>query len=183
MKNILFISHSSGIGGAELCLFDLLANIDRSRYKSLVLLPERGPLADMLEKQQIDFVVFRIRWWLISGFNIKSIAYFFKDLGQRVNALTDIINQNDIDIVFSNTLTFLDGALAAKKAGKPHIWHIHELLNKHNGLISIIPIVFFKHIIKFLSDRIIAPSHCAKRLYHVSYKEKIKVVNNYITTI
>ena len=38
--------------------------------------------------------------------------------------------------------------------------------------------MFFKHIINFLSDRIIAPSHCAKRLYHVSYKEKIKVVNN-----
>lgn len=178
MKKILFISHSSEIAGAELCLFDLLANIDKNRYKPLVLLPARGPLADMLEEKQIDIIVFRIPWWLTNDISFRHIKFFIRDLGQRVKMLTDIIKQHKIDIVYSNTLANLDSALAAKKANKPHIWHIHELLNKHNNLKSCIPIVCYKHIINYLSDRIIVPSNCAKFFYHVVYNNKIKVVNN-----
>jgi hypothetical protein len=46
-KRILFISHTSGIAGAELCLVELLAGIDRRKYDLIVILPGGHPFRRM----------------------------------------------------------------------------------------------------------------------------------------
>lgn len=45
MKRILFVHHSSEIGGGSYCLLNLLKEVDRKRFVPMVLLKNYGPLA------------------------------------------------------------------------------------------------------------------------------------------
>lgn len=46
MKKILFVHHSSEIGGGSYCLLNLLKELDRDSYVPIVLLKSQGPLAE-----------------------------------------------------------------------------------------------------------------------------------------
>jgi len=53
MINILYISHSSDLAGAEKALLTLLRHLDRENFRPLVILPREGYLADELNKLDI----------------------------------------------------------------------------------------------------------------------------------
>ena len=43
-------------------------------------------------------------------------------------SLTIFAKRNRIDIIHSNTLSMIEGAVVAKILNIPHIWHIRELI-------------------------------------------------------
>ena len=50
MKSILYIHHTSVVGGASYCLLSVLKEVDLTRYTPTVLLKEKGPLVEEIEK-------------------------------------------------------------------------------------------------------------------------------------
>lgn len=56
-KKILFVFHCSGIGGGSWCLFEILKNLDQSRFEPHVLLTSAGPLVERIRSLGIPVIV------------------------------------------------------------------------------------------------------------------------------
>lgn len=159
-SRILFLSHSSSLDGAERCLLDLVAHLDRRRFEPLVVLPWRGPMEEKLKQASIPYAIRFLSRWIPSRRNT-SWHYplrWFSGLRARLWSLLALIERENIDLVYTNTSTLLEGALAARRARLPHIWHIHEHLRGNADLHCFIPPFWIDKLTLALSTRIITPS-------------------------
>lgn len=125
--SVLFCLHNAGTGGVERAMRTLAANIDRSRFDVTAAVPGEGPLADALRGLGVETVSVPVEWWVPhrSVFGERHYYRFLAGLPERIGRLVELIREREIDVVHTDTLTSIDGALAAKAANVPHVWHIH----------------------------------------------------------
>ncbi len=86
------------------------------------MLPFEGPLADDLRTDGIDVL-------------IRPVAVLRRRrpaLGGGIRELTRLARR--AAIVHSNTSVVLSGALAARLAGRPHVWHVREIYSRFGAL-------------------------------------------------
>jgi hypothetical protein len=127
---VCFVSHSSAKAGAERCLIETIEALKDCRVEACVLLPKDGPLAGTLADRNVPFRVIRYFPWLSErsaplwtclakmGFNLVGAMAAAREIRRR-----------GCDVVYSNTITVCVGALAAALLRRPHVWHIHELID------------------------------------------------------
>jgi glycosyltransferase involved in cell wall biosynthesis len=178
-KKILFISHTSGIGGAERCFGDLVCGINRRIYEPIALLPNKGPLGEIISKCGIKPFLFNSPWWIGPHGKIRTQllkAIFLLPI--RIKIIRSFIRSMDIKLVYTNTITVLDGAIAAKMEKIPHIWHIHEIISKNKNLKSIIPKRLIRVLVTGLAKKIIVPSGAARLDISSTNKDRIIIVRN-----
>lgn len=128
-KKVLFISHCSHLGGAEIVLLRFLEKI--RLFESVVFLPE-GELSR--ELRSIDIPVVKSsslgrlnksinRFWPI-GFIIRWLRSQFE--------LFHVIKSTQADIVQCNNFpTVIYCLLPARLTGKPLVWHMHDFVGKY----------------------------------------------------
>lgn len=173
---ILYILHSPFFNGAEICIYKLIKNINKDIFEPIVVLPENGPMVYELNKLGIKTQILSIERW-IRFENDKKISN--SDMFSRSKKIMDIIEEENIDIVHTNTSVVLEGAIAAKLKNIPHIWHIHEYLQGHKDLKPVIPLPIVYFLINSLSDKIITVSDYAKRQFEsIDNQEKFEVIHN-----
>ncbi len=83
---------------------------------------------------------------------------YLSGLRARLWSLLALIEREKIDLVYTNTSTILEGALAARRTGIPHVWHIHEHLRGNADLRCYFPTAWIDRITLSLSECIITPS-------------------------
>lgn len=154
MLKILFVSHSSTWGGAEKCLYLLLDALPRTEFEPIVLLPEEGALKDAIEALEIETYVGPVLPWTHPGIDLWRGANFREGVAE----ICKLIENQQIDIVFSNTSVVAGGAFAARMSGIPHVWHVLEMLSSDPYLHPPLPYHDFYLLLDGLSDRIIAAS-------------------------
>ncbi len=129
---ILFVHSSDEMYGADLSLLQLVTRLDRNAFEPIVVLPNDvsydGLLSKALEKHGItvrksSLAILRRKYFTPMGI----LAYLWRSLVSTF-ALVLLIWRNKIDIVHTNTIAVIPGALAAWLTGKPHIWHIREII-------------------------------------------------------
>lgn len=182
---ILFISHSSKIGGAEKSLFNLLKFLPKDKLECHCLFPNTGPLEKKVNSLGIKTYISNLRWWINRNKNpIIKILDFCQGLKERTEKIVEIIRMNNIDLVITNTIVVGDGAIAAKMIGVPHIWYVRELLSSDTRLRSALNLRHLYSIILSLSDYIIAVSKAVKEEIEnfVGSSSKIKVIYNQTST-
>jgi glycosyltransferase involved in cell wall biosynthesis len=134
----------------------------------------------MIQAMGIETEVHGFPLWIAAGGRKRS--YFNKliiDLPKRVGVLRNFINSKKIDLVYTNTIACMDGAIAAKLENIPHIWHVHEILNKYTYVKSYLPHSVLKMMIHSLSEVVIVPSDAAKRHYENRIcHNKIRKIHN-----
>jgi len=179
-KRILFISHTAGFSGAEISLYKLLKGLDPERYIPLVVFPNSGPLAEKVHELGQEFVLHRMPWWIAYGKRTrKHFREVFIRLPERIRFLRALIRERKIDLVYTNTITVIDGAIASKREGVPHLWHIREHILGHPDLKPYIPMASLSWLADFLSDRIVVPSDSVRKEYaRRNGSGKIEVVYN-----
>ncbi len=132
MQNILFVHHSNDLYGADIVLLETVKYLDRSLFTPLVILPKDsqhiGRLAPRLVEQNTEVIFLPLGVMRRKYFKPRGIAGYFFELAGAVHSLRRIIQQRRIDLVHTNTLAVTAGAFAAKLAGVPHVWHVHEIL-------------------------------------------------------
>jgi glycosyltransferase involved in cell wall biosynthesis len=168
--NILFICHEGALYGAQQSLKLLIdglqtsyANDGNSRpFAIKVSVARPGPLIDQLRSQGITVITHkRLPWFKHSQRNLlqrlsDSLALVYNAF-YRVPQLKTAVEW--ADIVHTNSVVSLEGALAAKWYGKPHIWHIREWLTPDNpGLFPVLPMALTRWLIQRLSDRVVCIS-------------------------
>ncbi len=129
IKKILITHSSNDHYGASKVLINTIDIFINNGFDIYLILPNNGPLNDnpIIKKTNLKIInlgVFRKKYFNIFGlinrfyFIIKSSFYIKK-----------FIKNNQIDLVYINTSTLISPSIAAKFAGKPSIYHIHEIPN------------------------------------------------------
>ena len=177
--SILLVAHSPFRGGAEYCLDTTLRELDRSRFDATVVFPAEGPMTELTRSYGYRTFVEPLCHWLYWHKD----AWYWKNLLGRswphVRRLTKLIRQLRVDMVYTNTSAVFEPALAARLAGVPHVWHVHEVLRNGNRMHQLLPLPAMKRIIYRLSNRIVFESHAAKRVFeHSAPGDKSEVVYN-----
>src|SRR6516225_3215767 len=124
---ILVLSHSADWCGAEHCLFRLLKGINPRKYEAVVVLPGHGRLEERINELGVRSRLLEVGWWVkMAGSSER--GEFRDGLEGRVGALAEVIREERANLVFTNTAVVVEGALAARLCGVPHVWHVHELI-------------------------------------------------------
>jgi len=181
--NILFISHSSELGGAERSLLDLLKKINRDKFNPIVVTPNKGSLSAELKKINIqNYCRFIDHWFpFYESYGAKHFFKFISGLRGRIWSISHLIEKHNIDIIYTNTIMPIDGALAAKKHSIPHIWHIREYPSGNKDIKGYFP--YPNIIINYLSKNIITNSkNLQSKVKSKFIKRPINVVYNGIDT-
>lgn len=165
MNNILFIQNSSDFGGASNALIDIVCNIDCKRFKSIVLLYQKGPVYDFFKKMQINVYTKRISLLLnypyvylnFSWLTIKRILTLLLFFPQTLFYLIYIFKKERIEIVYLNTSAFIIPVIIARLFGKKVITHIREIPYMHAA-----GKIHFKLLCKY-SNKVLCNSNATRK--------------------
>lgn len=151
MMRILFVAHTSKLGGPANSLLKLLKSLPASCNPTIVL-PGPGELAEHLAKIGVN--------------------YFYNSLQLRsLPALIYAIFRDRYHLVYANNFSFRSsmGLFAAKLSCRPFIWHIREMVRSETPA---------RNWLRY-SDAVIAVSNaCADLLQKDVSSERLHVIHN-----
>jgi glycosyltransferase involved in cell wall biosynthesis len=131
---VLYLDHTAQLSGGELALARLLAALDRDCVEPIVVLAADGPLRELLMQHSIETHVFPLREKLR---NVRKDSLGFAGWITRLGALGSLCRyawrlsrfarRRGVQLVYCNSLKAdFYGAVAARLAGVPIIWHIRD---------------------------------------------------------
>ncbi|MCB8980441.1 MAG: glycosyltransferase family 4 protein [Ardenticatenaceae bacterium] len=167
---ILLISHTANMDGAERTLLSLATSLHEHEHSCIVMCPTYGPLVNELTKRSVPVVIrllprpqrnlfFFIRFVLLWPFVVLYLAIW--------------ISKNDINFVINNTVDALYGPFAAKLAGAPCLWHIHEIKPKHSVVRA-----FFSWMFQVFSQNTVFNSKATMLAYNSKMPANWHVIYN-----
>ena len=174
-KKILIAHSSNDNYGASKILISIVDIFLKNGYYIYLILPSYGPMNDnqIIKKTNLKILnlgVFRKKYFTFFGlinrlyFIIKSFLYIKK-----------FLKKNQIDLVYINTSTIISPAIAAKFAGIPSTFHIHEIPNS-----SLVYSRFISSFLNVFSKEIICVSRSVYNFWIINglKKSKAKIIYN-----
>lgn len=176
---VLFLNHSATMGGAEFCLLDIASSL---RESSLVVLLEDGPFRQKLSAVGVRVVV------------IDAGALHRVRRGSRLPSATAVTSvwraarevaaiARDFDVIHANSQKALVvGSLAARRAGTPLVWHLHDIIEP--PAFSRLNIALDVWLANHRTDRVLAVSRATAAAFvgQGGDQERVHVVYNGIDT-
>ena len=126
-QTALLLHSSAERYGSDLQLLALASDLDRDRYRPLVVLPERGELAPLLEQAGVETVVLPLAVLRRQLLNPGGIARIGRRLRRDRRELGRLVRERGVALVHSNTSVVLAGQPVAERAGIPHLLHVREI--------------------------------------------------------
>ena len=128
MINVLFVSHTAQVSGAEKVLLNLLSYFDTNIVKPIVVCPENGTLVEDLRNQNVAVKLIPMPL-LIRTFNPGKLLKYCLAFYRYARRFIREIRAAKADIVHCNSFTStLYSILPAKLTKTPVIWHMHDIL-------------------------------------------------------
>jgi glycosyltransferase involved in cell wall biosynthesis len=174
MKNILMIHHSTEMYGSDKVFLSIVKCINRNKFRPLVVLPKRGILSGLIEGEGIPVYfspLARIERDLLS---LRRIPIIGTNLVKSLFGISRIEGVKRVDFIYSSSLHVLSGAIWAVVQGKPHVWHVHEIV-EHPRLVRLL----LPRIAALLSKIIITNSRATSKWF----QEARPNIDNKIRTI
>ncbi|CAM3079651.1 glycosyltransferase [Lactococcus hircilactis] len=132
MKNILFISPTGTLdNGAEISIFELQKALLAKGYGVVNVTQSSGdlPYKKAFEMAGIkNFMFNAVKWWWedapgpVQGTE-RELYHYYRE---HILKIQQIIKNEHIDLVITNSVNMFQGAVAAAIEGIPHFWLIHE---------------------------------------------------------
>ena len=176
---MLFLNHTALLGGgAETVLMQIVATLDRQRFRSAIALPS-GTLMDVLRGQP-DTLVEEVRFiGLTRTFNPLKLFVYCLHLVKCTLSLIRVIRRHSPDVIYANSYySCILGILAGKFMRLPVVWHVHDIYPPNVFSRTAVP------LLGRLCARMIAISGAVKenlQSYRVS-SHKIRLVHNGVDT-
>lgn len=116
MKKILFVTHYTGLGGGEIAIVNIAANLDRARFSAPLLVPSEGQMAERW--RSLGYPVYIIPFRGVTEYFIPSLWTRFPIVGK----MEALLRREQIDLVHSDyhALPFI--VTAAERVGIPTMW-------------------------------------------------------------
>ncbi len=167
---VLYIDHTSKIGGGEIALFNIVRYIDRTVVEPSVLLFEDGPFAEKL-RPVVDLHLLPLApsvakaskdgLGVSSGMKVSAVWLTLR----HIHKVTRFARASKADVIHTNSLKAdIIGGLAGRLAGIPVIWHIRDRIDSDYLPASVVKVfrVLSRTIPKFVianSDATLATVH------------------------
>lgn len=130
-KTVLFISHSADLYGAQKSLLTLVNNLPQS-VKPVIVLPSKGKMQNVLNSGIAVYVV-RYLPWLSSGFRpLKGMLVRILNY-MAARKICSICKSENVDAIYTNTISVPVGMMAAGMIRLPHILHIREYVGPNEN--------------------------------------------------
>lgn len=124
---VAHLMHQSRVG-AERLLVRLLAACDRELVEPLAVLPADGPLRKEIEALGVPVHITPLAWWIpATSWDPETFCRQLEGLEERASRLTELLEAERVELVHTQFLVTLEGALAAARLGLPHVWHSRGL--------------------------------------------------------
>ncbi len=167
---VAYLNHTEKMSGGEIYLLNLLKFLDRNQFRPMVILPCSGSLEAYLRELDIPVRIISANQRAIHLSKHQKIGSI---LGQTKNLLSLVftigkivryLKREKVSLVHTNSIKAnFYGSLAAKLAGKPVIWHLHDILTA-----DFFP-SFFSHLTtiwaNFFDNVIICNSNATKKAF------------------
>lgn len=163
----MVVNHRGDIvsGGVERRLIQLAKDSGQYDIDLCVALPEHGPLEDTLLRLNIPVKVIDLSWQPRTSLGRNR---YFSGFGGRVDELARWIEEQKVDIVHTNTLNLFEGAVAAMRTRRPHVWHIRSVFGTDPDPYAFggldIPLETQAQIVGWLADDILSVSPVASEV-------------------
>lgn len=155
MKKIVFLYHTSVIGGGSFCLLNILKNLDRNQIEPHVLLCNDGPL--VAEIKNLGISVDSLPLMHTVPYNESTLTprnlHNALDIIRSIKDFKKIVYRLQPDVVYCNTMMLYPYLKPAKECGCKTIIHIRE--HWPEGEHSWQRATALKHIAKY-ADNIVA---------------------------
>jgi glycosyltransferase involved in cell wall biosynthesis len=165
---IALVSHSGGVGGAELCLVEAAKGLVQDGHEVHAIVPFSGPLLIKLQATGAYTSVVKYCWWVTSGTRSLSRARQLRRLlahPASVLGLTRTLRSWSPDVILTNTIAFPGAAVAARLLRRPHVWYIHEFDADEHGLTFDYGRHFSLRVMNQVSDAVLMSSQAVLNNY------------------
>jgi len=180
---ILFFDHTAKMGGGEISLFNLVTHLDRKRFEPIVVLAEDGELREKLSRVGVEVHVLPlgadvgevrkdslVGAGAISWSQIRQIAVY-------VWRLSRFFRARGAQVVHANSLKAdILGALAARLAGVPIIWHVRDRIA--DDYLPGAATTGFRLACRFLPSFVIVNSMATMKTLQLPSSRRARVVYN-----
>ena len=191
---VLYYSPSNAVGGAELSLLHTMQYMKSNGVRVVLAMPPARDDSYYLMAQEATHAIYFVKGmnWISSKefgiAKIKNWAYnAYKSGGWHITPvvkLAKIILYEGVDLVHTNTTVCIDGALAAKITGRPHVQHIREITGVKDEALFKLKFQgtsFFRKLYANLNSTILCNSYYTLKQSETDFpKEKLKVIYNTI---
>ena len=128
---ILYVSNDSVLGGAAFSLINSIS-IMKSMAEVIVILPKEGNVSNYLSEIGISYriIPFQRDYFPLKSFNPDTSFELLSDNYFAALEVAKIIEDEQIDIVHTNSSVGNVGIIAALLTDRPHVWHIRELMEE-----------------------------------------------------
>lgn len=131
---VLFISGGASLGGAPLCLLEIVRRIDKARYRPVVILPCRGPLCGLLDESHIGYIIFPLfQFYYCSQnktvFSITNIWKHIFNAAVNIIFLATYLIIHRPKLVVINTTTLLLSGIVARSLRHRVVWHVRDIIS------------------------------------------------------
>lgn len=128
---VLYISHDAHLYGAPKSLLEFVYSIKGKGVEPVIIMPDRGNLKSELDKNGIkNRIIPFCNCICQNSYGLSDYVRYISTNYKAVLKIIKIIQDEQIDIVHTNSLVVNVGAMAAYVLGVPHIWHLREYLEE-----------------------------------------------------
>ncbi len=135
-KKIIWLAHESQISGANVSMLEYIQAL-KPAFDFHVILPHKGIMLGELQKIGVPFsIIFQYGWTnMYAWWKIFKWGKIFLRSIAAVLQTNQLINKEQPDYIFTNTLVQFTASVSAKMKHLPHVWWIHEFGQEDFGFI------------------------------------------------
>jgi len=159
-RTILFLHPSAELYGADRTLLQLVQGLDRARWRAVVALPRRGELAGALERAGATVEVGQLGIGARASLSPGGLLKLAWTVPLGALWVRRLVRRYRPALVHTNTMVVLGGALGARLAGVPHLWHLHEILSRPQWLARL-----YARVVARLADRAVSNSRATRAAF------------------
>ncbi|MBO5057625.1 MAG: glycosyltransferase family 4 protein [Lachnospiraceae bacterium] len=179
-KHILFVTSNAGLYGANTSMLNLMDKLNLDGFRTSVIVSAYGPLLQELNKKKYTYKVIpffgnyqKVGKPISKRDKLYNIAYNFALAKQN----KDIITRWNVDVIHSNSSVSDFGPVLAKLTGKPHVWHIREMMEDDYNIEYVCPRL--NKMLRNQSRKVICITEAVKeKNYGKKNKKNVEVIYN-----
>lgn len=158
---VLFVHQSSDLYGSDRMLLACATALQQANGRAIVVLPGRGPLHQALRQRGIEVHALTDESVLKLSRAVLSIRGIFRLLASTSASqqqLDRCVFGRRVDLVVTSTLAVLAGVPWARRHGVPHLWHVHEIVERPRWAAKTFP-----WLLRLFADRVVCNSGATQR--------------------
>jgi glycosyltransferase involved in cell wall biosynthesis len=151
--HILVLHITSDLYGTGRVLLTAVKAWIAAKHEVTVILPEEGPLNEAMRAAGAEVKVMSAGALRKKYLTLTGLLNRMKATAAAYRALKQLDSRKKIDLVYTNTVPILVGAIFAKRLHKPHLYHVHEIMDK-----PVIVKRFFGWMLQHFSNKVVVVS-------------------------